>query len=228
VNNKRIRKIYARIILIFTKHLFRKDDVILQMNFLAHAFLSFNDKDLLTGNMISDFVKGKKKYDYPVSIQKGIALHRAIDEFTDCHSVTAKAKEFFRKEYRLYSGPFVDIVFDHFLALDNAQFIEYDDLKRFTEGTYQQLQMNATYFPFIFRQMFPYMQSQNWLYGYRLKEGIEKSFGGLVRRSLYLHESEKAFKIFMENYDQLGECYSLFFPELKNFALQKMHELQRE
>jgi hypothetical protein len=32
----------------------------------------------------------------------------------------------------------------------------------------------------------------------------------------------------MENYDQLGECYSLFFPELKNFALQKMHELQRE
>jgi acyl carrier protein phosphodiesterase len=67
------------------------------MNFLAHAFLSFNDKDLLTGNMISDFVKGKKRYDYPISIQKGITLHRAIDEFTDCHPVTAKAKEFFRK-----------------------------------------------------------------------------------------------------------------------------------
>jgi acyl carrier protein phosphodiesterase len=76
--------------------------------------------------------------------------------------------------------------------------------------------------------MFPYMQSQNWLYGYRLKEGIEKSFGGLVRRSLYLHESETAFRIFIENYNQLSECYSLFFPELKNFARQRMQELERE
>ncbi len=35
------------------------------MNYLAHAYLSFNDPDVLAGNMISDFVKGKKKFDYP-------------------------------------------------------------------------------------------------------------------------------------------------------------------
>ena len=62
------------------------------MNYLAHAYFSFNHTDILTGNMISDFVKGKKKYDYPPGIQKGIALHREIDEFTDAHEATRLAK----------------------------------------------------------------------------------------------------------------------------------------
>ncbi|HEY8657933.1 MAG TPA: hypothetical protein VIL78_02790, partial [Hanamia sp.] len=87
------------------------------MNYLAHAFLSFNNADILTGNMISDFVKGKAKFDYPGEIQKGIHLHRLIDSFTDSHEVTARAKKFFRPQYRLYSGAFVDIVYDHFLAI---------------------------------------------------------------------------------------------------------------
>ena len=72
--------------------------------------------------MISDFVKGKKKFDFSPLIQKGIALHRAIDDFTDFHPATYNAKSYFRKEYRLYSGAFVDIVYDHFLANDKKEF----------------------------------------------------------------------------------------------------------
>ena len=66
------------------------------MNYLANARLSFNDPDLLIGNMISDFVKGKKKFDYPLSIQKGIQLHRLIDEFTDAHFEAKRAMKYFR------------------------------------------------------------------------------------------------------------------------------------
>ncbi len=164
----------------------------------------------------------------PLSIQKGIELHRAIDEFTDFHPVTTKAKEFFRNDYRLYSGPFVDIVYDHFLALDDKQFLKHNGLKNFTEITYQQLQNNATYFPLIFQKMFPYMQFQNWLYGYRFKEGIRNSFGGLVHRAAFLNESETAFKIFRKNYDLLADCYSEFFPELKEFVIKKMQQLWAE
>ncbi|HSN08242.1 MAG TPA: ACP phosphodiesterase [Hanamia sp.] len=195
---------------------------------MAHALLSFGDEDFLTGNMISDFVKGKRKFDYPVSIQKGIQLHRAIDEFTDFHPVTAEAKELFRPHYRLYAGPFVDIIYDHFLAVDDNQYLKNNGLKNFTEATYDQLSKNASYFPLPFQKMYPYMQSQNWLYGYSFKEGIRKSFGGLVRRASYLNESEIAFTIFIENYDQLAKYYEQFFPELKEFAFTKMQELQAE
>src|SRR6185503_13562950 len=106
------------------------------MNYLAHAWLSFNQPGILTGNMISDFVKGKKKFDFPPVIQKGIALHRAIDEFTDFHPVIQKAKSYFRKEYRLYSGAFIDIVFDHFLANDKKEFADGIELDTFCQATY--------------------------------------------------------------------------------------------
>ena len=195
------------------------------MNYLAHAYLSFNQPGILTGNMISDFVKGKKKFDFSPVIQKGIALHRAIDEFTDFHPVTQKAKAYFKAEYRLYSGAFIDVVYDHFLANDKKEFPDKSKLGSFCQSTYLSLQNNSAGLPEKFLQMLPYMQQQNWLYHYSFKEGIEKSFGGLVRRAAYLSESAIAYEIFIERYDELGECYQLFFPALKTFAFHHLSEL---
>ncbi len=195
------------------------------MNYLAHAYLSFNQPEILTGNMISDFVKGKKKFDFSPAIQKGIALHRAIDEFTDFHPVTQKAKAYFKKDYRLYSGAFIDVVFDHFLANDKNEFSDPTALNSFCQATYISLLNNMDGLPEKFLRMLPYMQQQNWLYHYSFREGIEKSFGGLVRRATYLSESEIAYKIFNEHYDELDECYHLFFPSLKDFAFHHLGEL---
>lgn len=196
-----------------------------KMNFLAHAFLSFNDPDILTGNMISDFVKGKRKFDYPVAIQNGIYLHRQIDNFTDFHPATARAKEFFRPHYRLYSGAFIDIVYDHFLAADHKQFNQNNPLENFTQTTYFLLEKNALYFPDHFKKIFPYMRSQNWLYEYRWKEGIRKSFAGLAHRALYLNESDVAFEVFNTYHNALKNCYDSFFPELKSYTLSILNNL---
>jgi acyl carrier protein phosphodiesterase len=195
------------------------------MNLLAHAYLSFGQLDILVGNMISDFVKGKKKFDYSVGIQKGIALHRAIDDFTDSHAVTRQAKEFFRADYRLYAGAFVDVVYDHFLANDTVQFKDESLLQAFAQSTYNSLEAYKKSLPEKFGQMLPYMQAQNWLYNYRKKEGIEKSFHGLVRRSAYLTESAIAFRIFNSQYQPLEKCYQQFFPELKKFAAAQLRGL---
>lgn len=198
------------------------------MNYLAHAFLSFNKADILTGNIISDFVKGKAKFNFPQGIQNGISLHRLIDEFTDGHLVTANAKNFFRPQYRLYSGAFVDVVYDHFLAKDDKQFLEYKGLENFSQITYTALQNNYALFPQRFQKMFPYMKSHNWLYGYRFKEGIQKSFQGLAFRAAYLSESDIAFKIFNQHYYELEACYEEFFPQLKQFATVTLSNLLTE
>ena len=92
------------------------------MNYLAHAYLSFHQPEILVGNMISDYVKGKKKFDFSPGIQQGMNLHRAIDTFTDEHAVTKEAKEIFRPHYRLYAGAFIDVVYDHYLATDQSIF----------------------------------------------------------------------------------------------------------
>jgi len=108
------------------------------MNYLAHAYLSFNLPQILVGNMISDYIKGKKQFDYPETIQKGIRLHRAIDTFTDQHAATREAKKFFKPAVGAYAGAFMDVVYDHFLARDEAELAEHD-LQQFTRQVYTQL-----------------------------------------------------------------------------------------
>ncbi len=188
------------------------------MNYLAHAYLSFEQPAWTTGNLISDYVKGNRRFDYPVAIQQGITLHRAIDEFTDTHEGITDAKEIFRPHYRLYSGAFVDVVYDHFLANDPEHFETEQALADFTAKTYASLLNHYYLLPPVFHEMFDRMRQQNWLFNYRFKWGMERSFSGLVWRSKYMQESETAFQLFESNYDELEASYKAFFPDLLNFA----------
>ena len=197
------------------------------MNYLAHAYLSFNDPDILMGNMISDFVKGKKKFDYPADIQKGIMLHRYIDTFTDTHEATKEAKEIFRPYYRLYSGAFVDLVYDHFLATDTTEFTE-SSLFDFTQQVYSTLDKQVQYMPERFALMFPYMKEHNWLFNYRTRWGTEKSLGGVVRRSVHLTESDTAFRLFEQHYQLLQACYRHFWASAKSFTKNQFDLLQND
>jgi acyl carrier protein phosphodiesterase len=166
--------------------------------------------------MISDFVKGKKKFDYPPGIQNGITLHRIIDTYTDSHEATSAAKQYFRPYYRLYSGAFIDVVYDHFLATDESEFTE-NSLLTFSESVYTVLEKHKMAFPDGFSRMFPYMKQQNWLFNYRTVRGIESSMAGLVHRALHLTESSSASYVFQKYYQPLSECYRHFWAEAKPF-----------
>lgn len=195
------------------------------MNLLAHAYLSFGQPQLLVGNMISDYVKGKKQYDYPLGIQQGIRLHRTIDTFTDSHPATARGKAIFKPAVGLYAGAFMDVVYDHFLALDPTQLDE-SGWQNFTAGVYASLIDQHGFLPEKFARMLPYMQTQDWLFNYRYTWGIEKSFGGLVRRAAYLTDSAPAFDLFLANLPVLEECYHDFFPAVKKMAELEWGNLQ--
>jgi acyl carrier protein phosphodiesterase len=196
----------------------------ISMNYLAHAYLSFNHPQILIGNMISDFVKGSSQFGYTANVQKGIRLHRAIDAFTDNHASTKEARKFFQKDYRLYSGPIMDIIYDHFLANDASAFNELTLLK-FTQEVYSTLATNTTSLPPVFIQVLTYMRSENWLYHYKDREGIRKSLRGLARRATYLSEGETAYRLLNDNYTTLQKHYSHFFPDVKNFAKEEMNKL---
>jgi acyl carrier protein phosphodiesterase len=194
------------------------------MNYLAHAYLSFKHEDILLGNLISDFVKGKKKFDYPLLIQKGITLHRNIDTFTDEHAITKAARVYFREAVGLYSGAFVDIVYDHFLAAEQIYWIE-EPLQSFAANVYQVLEHHLESLPEKLQRMLPYMKSQNWLYNFQFTWGIERSFEGLTRRAVYLNNSEAAYGAFINNYHALQQLSESFLPDVKKYASQQFHQL---
>jgi len=192
------------------------------MNYLAHAYLSFNHPEILVGNMTSDFVKGKAKFTYPPIVQNGIILHRMIDTFTDSHSATKNAAKLFKPFVGLYAGAFMDVVYDHFLATD-AQMFTPTSLQQFAQHTYGVLDAHAGTLPIRFAAMLPYMRQQDWLYNYANVGGINKSFAGLARRAAYLTSSEAVFEAFMVNYDALKEYYQAFFPAVKTYAFEQFN-----
>jgi acyl carrier protein phosphodiesterase len=194
------------------------------MNYLAHAYLSFKHEDILLGNLISDFVKGKKKFDYPLLIQKGITLHRNIDTFTDEHSITRAAKVYFKESVGLYSGAFVDVVYDHFLAAEENYWMD-ESLQSFAANVYQVLEDHFQSLPDKLQRMLPYMKSQNWLYNYQFTWGIERSFEGLTRRAAYLNNSAAAYEAFINNYHALQQLSERFLPDVKKYASQQFHQL---
>ena len=61
-----------------------------------------------------------------------------IDAFTDTHFATRQAKQVFKPAVGLYSGAFIDVVYDHFLARDEKEF-SLEGLKNFAEKTYEVL-----------------------------------------------------------------------------------------
>ena len=197
------------------------------MNYLAHAYLSFKDPDILTGNMISDYVKGRKKFDYTERVQKGIMLHRMIDEFTDNHPVSREIQKIFKPAYGLYSGPIVDVIMDYFVARDKALYLP-SNLMEFSQEVFTMLENYTNVFPEKFARMFPYMKSQNWLYHYQFHEGIRNSLGGLARGAKYINETDTAYQLFIAHLDDIQPGYDEFFPELKAFSHQAFKSGNKE
>lgn len=186
------------------------------MNFLAHSYLSFSEEQLV-GNMIADFVKNRDVARLPESIQKGIKLHRAIDTFTDAHPLIHEAKAPFRPLVRLYSGAFVDVVFDYFLANDTTENSQ-REWQEHSREVYAVLRRYEEFLPEVFKKVLDKMQQDDWLNNYRNEWGIEYSFRNVVNKAQFLDKTTNVFPTFLANKDFLREKYEIFFPEIKSFA----------
>lgn len=183
------------------------------MNYLAHALLSLDDKQIQIGNLIADFVKGKKYLLYPIRIQLGILLHRRIDAFTDAHPLVSEAKKLFKPTLHRGSGVFIDILFDHFLAKDKRYFPR-NRLAIFTQEIYTNLLIHEHLLNEEMIHYFGFMQKQDWLFQYQYSEGLQRSIHGMCKRYPVLGNADVAIEIINKNYENLLALYTNFFPLL--------------
>jgi acyl carrier protein phosphodiesterase len=191
------------------------------MNFLAHIYLSGNDEEIMVGNFIADFVKGKKKDDYPDKIRKGIELHRMIDDFTDHHAVTMQSKDRLREKYGKYSGIIVDLYYDHFLA---ANFPEYSTvpLQDYSQNIYATLTKYSPVLPEGVHYFLPFMIERNWLLNYATIEGIGRALSGLSLRVSFENKMGESVNDLREHYSSFEEDFRQFFPLLVDFVKEKL------
>ncbi|MFT4071559.1 MAG: ACP phosphodiesterase [Dysgonamonadaceae bacterium] len=196
------------------------------MNYLAHAYLSFSEPSVLVGNLIADFVKGRQIEKFSIGIQDGIRIHRQIDEFTDRHIVNREVKGVFSEVVGRYNASFLDVVYDHFLAV-NTVYEPIGGWAYFAESVYEEVDRVLPGLPERFQRLFIYMKRENWLYNYRDIGLIQQSFERLSQRALYLDNENKIFEVFVSNYQLLADGFHAFFPDLVAYAesLQKANKL---
>lgn len=186
------------------------------MNFLAHIYLSGENKEICIGNFIADAVKGNQLEQYPPLVQKGIRLHRAIDAFTDQHAVVLQSTERLRESQKKYAPVAVDIFYDHFLA-KNWHKYHYQDLHTFTQNFYKTIQAESN-LPAKIQHLLPYMVRQNWLYNYQNISAIRQVFEGMSSRANFpsnLLDAPKALEAYYKDFQQDFEA---FFPEVVLFV----------
>lgn len=194
------------------------------MNFLAHLYLSKNNKNILIGNFIADAVKGKKHENYPKEIQAGILLHREIDYFTDTHPIVRQSKRRLHERYNHYNGVIIDILYDHFLA---KNWHHYSDipLETYAKNVYEFLQENTAIFPERIQKLLPSMIKYNWLVNNASLEGIEKILAGMNRQSKGISKMDLAIEDLVKHYEEFELDFTSFFKELMQFSEEKTTNL---
>lgn len=183
------------------------------MNLLAHSFLTFSDGQIV-GQFLNDFIRNKDRFSYSEEIVQGIFLHRQIDTFTDSHPEITEAKKIFSPAVRLYSGAFVDVSFDYFLA--NA--LPQDILQIHAKKVYRVLHEHHKILPSNLAEMLHYMEKDDWLSNYRTDQGIKFSMQNVVNKAKYLEKKLPVFEIFLENKSLLQNHFDSFFPQLVTFT----------
>jgi acyl carrier protein phosphodiesterase len=195
------------------------------MNFLAHLYLSGDNVELMVGNFIGDFVKGRNALEtFEREIATGIELHRAIDVFTDTHAVVTQSKQRLRPKYRHYSGVIVDVFYDHFLA-KNWNVYHNEPLPDFAAKAYTIIKGYDAILPASVKHMLPYMINGNWLVNYANIEGIRQALSGMSRRTPYDSKMDEAAADLSRYYSEFKEEFDSFFPVLASYCHAKIKEL---
>ncbi len=173
---------------------------------------------------MADGIHGKHFDNFPMDIQKGIILHRAIDTFTDAHPIFRQSTKRLHTNYHHYSGIIVDIFYDHFLAKNWSDYSE-ESLENYTERFYESLRDNYDFLNEKTQKMVPYLIHQNWLMSYQTIEGIEfilEKMDNRMKRNSIMRLSVAELRTY---YAEFEEEFTYFFEELRTYSNQKIKNL---
>lgn len=188
------------------------------MNYLAHALLSFDDEKILVGNLLGDFVKGRKKLEsLPSDIQRGIILHRKIDAFTDNHKQVKRSIKRLKPTQNRYASVVSDVFYDYFLTKNWNKYIDIE-IQEFANKTYKHLEANYEFMSDRPLKVYKKMIEANWLVDYGSYDNIDFVMGKLNNRINNPNNLDSAVNDLKEQEEGLNEDFNLFFPELLAYA----------
>lgn len=197
------------------------------MNWLAHIYLSEEDKESKLGGLLGDFLTNTDWNSiYSEGIKKGIKRHLAIDKFTDMHPVFQNSCERISKNTRHFAPVLIDIFYDHYLAKNWDKYAD-DSLDAFTSSFYTVLEEYKEKLPDRLSNAILFMIRENWLSSYQKIEGIQEVLFRLSRKVNMQNTIAESITELITHYEDLENDFCAFFPEIiQKFCPEKLSQIK--
>lgn len=186
------------------------------MNFLAHLHLSGSDPQIVTGNFMGDFVKGRVGGEYPPLVRRGIMLHRGIDSFAQHHPAFVASRHRIDRRFGLYRAVMVDLFYDHFLAVEWGRWSDVP-FGEYLAGSRRAVEEHLELLPPRLRDILPIV-FEELIPSYREIEGIESAFGRMSARIVRQNPLGGGAEELERHYGALREDFRRFMPDAEGFA----------
>lgn len=197
------------------------------MNYLGHLYLSGDQPDLMLANIFGDFVKGRDYSHLPVIVQKGVTLHREIDDFIDHYPLILELlNESLYKELPKVAPIAIDLFMDHLLAKNWFRYHQLE-LMEFEKNFFKyalnrsnqvfKSQMGNFSYPKEFISLLTIMHKKSWLSQYEKLDGLKMASTGLSKRISFENNLDQASNVF-KKYENLIE--KVFFQFMKDAEIK--------
>ncbi len=182
------------------------------MNFLAHLHLSGEDPDIIAGNMMGDFVKGRLEGRFPPRITLGLKLHRRIDSFAGRHPAFHASRQRIDPHFGLYRAVLVDLFYDHFLAAHWERFST-EPLADFIARSEAVVRSRAAHLPERLEQVVPAIFGE-WIPSYADPDAIGRVLARMAARVGRANPLAAGGRELLRSYDGLRDDFFRFYPDV--------------
>lgn len=187
------------------------------MNYLAHFQLAAGCDDLIVGGLLGDFIKGPLKGQYPLQLERGIALHRRIDAYTDSHPLLKDCQRLMPAEFHRYAGIMLDVLFDHYLNRNWQQFHD-QPLVDFSNDVYQLL--SAAELPANARIQADKLIEHSVLENYCHWQTVAATLEMISRRIRRDNPLARSAPVLELHFDELERRFLQFYPEVQQYVAE--------
>lgn len=172
---------------------------------------------MIHGALLGDFVKGPLRGDFSPATERGIALHRRIDGFSNRDAELQQLIRKFPADLQRYGGIITDVIFDHFLSIHWQRFHDIS-LEEFADGIYAHIDQSNVHWPKEARLFSQRLIQHDLLNNYRnwkTIEGVLSSIGARLSRSNSL---DRAAVLVRPQFDTMESVFLGTYPRIELFA----------
>ncbi|MBX9851483.1 MAG: ACP phosphodiesterase [Cytophagaceae bacterium] len=198
------------------------------MNYLLNFYTSksFSEKTII-GNFIGERVKPSQYYNYPSEIISGIYFNKGVNNFIQNSVYYNKSKERLDPRYGKYSSKIIDIVYDHFLALNWKKYNSCD-LNYFIKEKNMLVIENYSVIPYKLKKLFPQLIMSECLNNLATVSGLHNFMKWVTTKDTFRSSSHFCLMDLTQNYSEFNKDFELFMEELEayvsNYSMGELKE----